>query len=110
MAAAKPLRYKKEYGAHIYRTGRHQIEQLQEVKIDSTLYTVHHCLWLDLVREDDEEYQVVSKRYYIWGKFAGVNIKIMLEDLLRAGAEIIPVKFGPQPPAAKPRKKAKARK
>lgn len=110
MATPKPLRYKTEYGAHIYRTGRHQIEDLLEVKIGKTLYTVRHYFWLELVRAEDEEYQVASKRYFIPAKFAGVDIKVPLEELMRAGAEIFPVKFGPQPPAVKPRKKAKGRK
>lgn len=109
MEKPKQLRCKKEYGAYIYRVGRHQIENLIEVKIAGKFHAVRHDLWLELVREEDEEYQVVSKRYFIAAKFAGVDIKVRLDELLRAGAEIFPVKFRPQPPAA-PRKKGKARK
>lgn len=110
MEKPKQLRCKKEYGAYIYRVGRHQIEDLREVKIAGKFYTVRYNFWLELVREDDEEYQVASKRYFIAAKFAGVDIKVNLDELLRAGAEIVPVKFGPQPPAVKPRTKVKTRK
>lgn len=105
METPKQLRYRKSGGAHIYYADNQQIEGLQEIKINKTWYSVKYDLWLELVHDDEKEYRVVSKRYYVTGQFAGVNVKIMLDELLKAGAKITPMKFVPGTQRLKIRKK-----
>ena len=87
------LSHKDSWGYHLYTFGRKEIDYLSVVEISGKKYKVYAITDSTTVYDMGHNGPVSSYRYYVTIDFAGVRANIYLDEIIREGAKIYPVKY-----------------
>lgn len=98
------------WGAYVYEIAGEQLYDLYSVDIAGKKYAVGYVTHTETVYDTGHEYpaclgHAMSRRYYVQTKFAGVNIKVFLDELIAKRVKITALDYSMEKPKPKPRKK-----
>lgn len=85
--------YRNDWEYHAYTIRRKNIEELREVEIGSKKHKVFAVIDCATAYDMGHSYDVASARYYIKIPFAGVQARIYLDEIIKAGAKVFATKY-----------------